>query len=389
VVRSRLHAQHEELPAPTAEARTAAASVDAAEAEVEPQAGAHQQPAAHRRAAAAAAEEQRRAGSPGQAAEGAGSTTPPVAQDSQAAEAFSAAPMEGAAPVVLPGAAHSGRSGHAAAAGSQLDDSAAFAPRPKLAASPAVSGASARQHSMASLLISPAEAAATAETSADTADSQPSAHRLSVGLSAPAVTPASVEPVGAPRTEQPAPEPQPGGPEHAEQEQAQAGQDRQPAAAPHAGQQAAPGRGAWSDNPLAAAGATPAAGGGRRLSHSPAPRWDGCCCAAAKLVHRLLVLFWIETSGPTSAAGFPESASPPRPPPNPHTHKHQPHFTSRSGLSAGGVSNNPMYAGTPSHPTPPSVSFKSFAGRASLAGEAAGLTASAGFPECILGAAMP
>ena len=37
-----------------------------------------------------------------------------------------------------------------------------------------------------------------------------------------------------------------------------------------------------------------------------------------------------------------------------------------SGLSAGAFSNNPMYAGTPGHPTPPSVNLKSFPGRASM-----------------------
>ena len=42
-----------------------------------------------------------------------------------------------------------------------------------------------------------------------------------------------------------------------------------------------------------------------------------------------------------------------------------------SGLSAGAVSNNPMYAGTPGHPTPPSVNLKSFSGR--LSGGTAGV----------------
>ena len=44
----------------------------------------------------------------------------------------------------------------------------------------------------------------------------------------------------------------------------------------------------------------------------------------------------------------------------------------RSGLSAGALSNNPMFAGTPTHPTPPSVNLKSLSGRLSLGGGAAG-----------------
>lgn len=39
-----------------------------------------------------------------------------------------------------------------------------------------------------------------------------------------------------------------------------------------------------------------------------------------------------------------------------------------SGLSAGAVSNNPMFAGTPSHPTPPSVNLKAFTSRLSTGG---------------------
>lgn len=44
------------------------------------------------------------------------------------------------------------------------------------------------------------------------------------------------------------------------------------------------------------------------------------------------------------------------------------HSPAPSGLSAGAFSNNPMYAGTPSHPTPPSVNLKNFSGRAGMAG---------------------
>ncbi|KAL4859646.1 hypothetical protein ACK3TF_000728 [Chlorella vulgaris] len=194
------------------------------------------------------------------------------------------------------------------AASDPLDDASAFAPRPRLSMSPAYSSGSGARMAAAP----PPPAAASPDESSTPADAlaaTPSGGRFR-GEPAWQSIDASHLPAGSLAAEQ-------GGSQNssAAQQQQQLQQQQQETAAHAAAVQ--PGasssrRDSWSTNPLAgAAGLTPAAAAGvRRLTHSPAP----------------------------------------------------------SGLSAGAMSNNPMFAGTPGHPTPPSVNLRSFGGRASFGG---------------------
>ncbi|PSC75424.1 hypothetical protein C2E20_1600 [Micractinium conductrix] len=217
------------------------------------------------------------------------------------------------------------RRGSLAAGGEQQqveDEAVVFAPKPRLSMSPAVSGSSNdRRGSLA--------AGGEQQQVEDEAVAFAPKPRLSMS---PAVSGSSqgraVSSGGAPVSSRPAKSPVPSYPAAAAAASLLAQQqDKESAAAPSPAQPAAMDvdesmpqheqQLAWrresptmSSNPLAGAGNTPVSTN-RRHSHSPAP----------------------------------------------------------SGLSMGaGLSNNPMFAGTPGHPTPPSVNLRSYGGRPSFGG---------------------
>ena len=305
---------------------------------------------------------------------------PPTAADAQAPAAGAAA-EQAAAPSVGQQPAEAAELG--LAGGKEEEEealaAAAFAAKPKLAMSPALSSGPAQ--SVRSSLSGAPRSRRASDASSGACGSLPGAADDRRGSHLAAAVPdlavaavfaarpvSAISPAGSSgsvgRSPAAAEEEQRQQEEQGEQQQGAdtAVQDR---AGQPAGRLPSP---AMSSNPLAGAGDTPAAASSQRVGHSPAPR------CARRQVPAWLVCFSSSARRSSVPANTPactaESAlmtagvslTPPRSNSLPQC--------PCSGLSAGALSNNPMYAGTPSHPTPPSVNLKSFSGRASMGGEA-------------------